>query len=70
MPALAYPLTTPRMTLRPYEPDDLSALYEMFSREDVCRYLPWPPMDLEQARAKLEQRFRQTWIEKDGGRGS
>ncbi len=38
----------------------------MFAREDVCRYLPWAPMDLDQARAKLEQRVRQTHIETDG----
>jgi RimJ/RimL family protein N-acetyltransferase len=66
MPAPTYPRSTPRMTLRPYETRDLAALYDMFGREDVCRYLPWGPMDLEQARAKLEQRLRQTRIEKDG----
>ena len=38
----------------------------MFGREDVCRYLPWMPMDLDQARAKLEQRVRQMHIEADG----
>ena len=38
----------------------------MFGREDVCRYLPWTPMDLDRARAKLEQRMRQTRIETDG----
>ncbi len=38
----------------------------MFGREDVCRYLPWSPMDRDQARAKLEQRIRQTHIETDG----
>ncbi len=38
----------------------------MFSREDVCRYLPWAPMDLDQARAKLEGRVHQTRIASDG----
>jgi RimJ/RimL family protein N-acetyltransferase len=38
----------------------------MFSHADVCRYLPWTPMDLDQARAKLEQRMRQTHLEADG----
>ena len=65
MPAPTYPLTTPRLTLRPYEPGDLAALHDMFGREDVCRYLPWGPMDLDQARAKLEQRLRQTGIENE-----
>ena len=62
----SYPLKTARMTLRPYEMDDLTALHDMFGREDVCRYLPWEPMDLDQARAKIEQRVGQTRIEADG----
>jgi RimJ/RimL family protein N-acetyltransferase len=60
------PLKTTRMTLRPYEMGDLAALHDMFGREDVCRYLLWEPMDLDQARTKLEQRLRQTRIEADG----
>ena len=60
------PLGTTRMSLRPYEVDDLGALHAIVSREDVCRYLPWEPMNLDQARAKLEQRLTQTRIEADG----
>jgi RimJ/RimL family protein N-acetyltransferase len=60
------PLKTTRMTLRPYEMGDLAALHDLFGREDVCRYLLWEPMDLDQARTKLEQRVRQTRIEADG----
>ena len=55
-----YPLSTPRMVLRPYEADDLAALHELFGREDVVRYLPWAPMTLDDARAKMEQRVLQT----------
>ena len=62
----ARPIRTARMRLRPYEPADFEALYAMFSREDVCRYLPWAPMDADQARAKLEQRLHQGRIEADG----
>lgn len=66
LPALAVtadrPLTTPRLLLRPYVADDLAFLHSMFGREDVCRYLPWPPMDLEGARAKVAQRMGQTTI--------
>ncbi|MEO8272737.1 MAG: GNAT family protein [Chloroflexota bacterium] len=61
------PLATPRLLLRPYEADDLAALHAMFGREDVCRYLPWPPMDLEHARAKLQQRLGQSRIGPDRG---
>ena len=60
------PRRTARLTLRAYEPGDLAFLHSMFGREDVCRYLPWTPMDSEQARAKLERRFRQTHLEADG----
>ena len=62
----ATPIITPRMTLRRYESGDLSALHAMFGREDVCRYLPWAPMDLDQARAKIEQRLQQFRIDADG----
>ena len=54
------------MTLRPYEMGDLAGLHDMYGREDVCRYLPWEMMDVDQARAKLEQRVRQTRIGTDG----
>ena len=63
---ISAPLRTARLTLRRYESDDLAALHDMFRREDVCRYLPWEPMDLEQATAKLEQRLQQTHVESDG----
>jgi RimJ/RimL family protein N-acetyltransferase len=60
------PLLTARLTLRPYQPDDLAFLHDMFGREDVCRYLPWPPMNLDQAKAKLEQRMQQRSITAEG----
>lgn len=62
----ANPIKTARMTLRPYEMRDLEGLHDMFGRADVCRYLPWEPMDIDQARAKLERRVQQTRIESDG----
>ena len=63
---LASPRRTERLTLRRYEPSDLAFLFSMFSLEDVCRYLPWSPMDIDQARAKLDQRLGQTRLEADG----
>jgi RimJ/RimL family protein N-acetyltransferase len=59
-------ITTPRMTLRPYEASDLPGLHGMFGREDVCRYLSWAPMDLDQARTKIEQRVGQRRIDAEG----
>jgi RimJ/RimL family protein N-acetyltransferase len=63
---LANPLTTERLTLRPYQPDDLEALLDLFGREEVCRFLNWPPMDREGARSLLARRITQTRLEKDG----
>ena len=57
-----YPLTTPRLTLRPYAAGDLAFLHDMFRRDEVTRYLPWGSMDRDAARAKLEQRIGQTRI--------
>jgi RimJ/RimL family protein N-acetyltransferase len=65
VPGLSFPITTSRLTLRPYERDDLAFLHSMFGRDDVVRFLPWTAMDLDQARAKLEQRVLQTHIEAD-----
>lgn len=56
------PLRTARLVLRPYEPSDLAFITDLMGREDVCRYLPWPPMRPDQARAKLEQRLAQTGV--------
>jgi RimJ/RimL family protein N-acetyltransferase len=66
MIALPLPLTTPRLLLRTYEAGDFEAIHDLFSREDVCRYLPWEPMDRDQARAKLVQRLTQNHLEADG----
>jgi RimJ/RimL family protein N-acetyltransferase len=59
-------LTTDRLTLRPYGAGDLDFIHGLFGREDVCRYLPWDPMDREQARTKLVQRVTQDHLEADG----
>ena len=32
----------------------------------MCRYLPWEPMDPDQARAKIEQRLGQIHVDADG----
>jgi len=49
------PIRTDRLVLRPFIADDLDALHEMYAREDVVRYLPWPPQTIEEARAMLER---------------
>jgi RimJ/RimL family protein N-acetyltransferase len=61
-----YPLQTERLLLRPYESGDLEFLLGLFGREDVCRYLNWPPMDETAARSLLERRLVQSRITKEG----
>jgi RimJ/RimL family protein N-acetyltransferase len=47
------PVETPRLTLRPFTPDDFDDLYAYQSRPDVARYLHWDARDNEQVREAL-----------------
>lgn len=60
------PLRTARLILRRFERADLNAFHDLFSRDDVCRYIPFGPLDLDGARSKLERRMQQTRIAEDG----
>ena len=42
-----YPLRTERLELRPLTLDDVEAVHEYQSREDVCRYIPYEPRSRE-----------------------
>ena len=43
-------LETKRLLLRPFEPDDLDALYLLLQDEEVNTFLPWfPARDRQQA---------------------
>ena len=48
-----YPVETERLLLRPLVPSDAQAMHAYQSREDVCRYIPYPPRSL----ADLQQRL-------------
>jgi RimJ/RimL family protein N-acetyltransferase len=48
-----YPVRTPRLILRPLTVEDAPALAVYQSREDVCRYIPYPPRTAEQLRVRL-----------------
>ena len=61
-----YPLTTERLLLRPFVDDDLDALHEVESREDVTRYLYWGPRSRDEVREALERRKRMTAFEQEG----
>ncbi len=59
-------LETERLRLRPLTPADTDALLAYRGDAEVCRYLPFPPMDAgEIARRLREQWFRLT-LDEDG----
>jgi RimJ/RimL family protein N-acetyltransferase len=48
-----YPIVTPRLRLRPLSVEDIPALLTYRGRADVCRYLPFEPMDERVLRERL-----------------
>lgn len=58
-PQPEWPITTPRLLIRPHRRDDLDDLLAFHSDPDVVRYTPWPVRDLEQTRAALEIKLGQ-----------
>lgn len=61
-----YPITTPRLRLRPFRADDLDDLFAIQSRDDVCRYLYWAPRTREEVAEKLAERTTMTAVTKEG----
>jgi len=49
----SYPISTPRLSLRPLTPGDTEALLAYRGRPEVCRYLPFEPMDEQVLTARL-----------------
>lgn len=52
-----YPVRTSRLLLRPLTPGDVDALLAYRSRPDVCRYVPFEPMD----RQVISERLARVW---------
>lgn len=48
-----YPITTPRLRLRPLAVDDMEALLAYRGCAEVCRYLPFEPMNEQGLAARL-----------------
>jgi RimJ/RimL family protein N-acetyltransferase len=57
MVQLARPVTTPRLTLRPFVRDDLDDLARILGDESVNRYLYSEPRDRDEVLAVLERRL-------------
>jgi len=62
----AYPITTPRLTLRPFTPADLDDLHAYESRPDVTRYLYWDPRDRDATRTFLDKKITRTELHDEG----
>jgi RimJ/RimL family protein N-acetyltransferase len=53
--AFPSPLQTERLRLRLMTPGDVDEVYAYQSREDVCRYLPFPPLSYQEVTDKVAQ---------------
>jgi RimJ/RimL family protein N-acetyltransferase len=62
-----YPLKTDRLILRPCTTDDLDDLYDIQSRPEVTRYLPFDARDRDQVRKWLEDRIQAPLPDQEGG---
>jgi RimJ/RimL family protein N-acetyltransferase len=62
-----YPLTTARLILRPFTPDDFDALYDLQSRDEVTRYLLFDTRDHAQVRRSLEEKIQAAVLSDEGG---
>ena len=67
-PLSAFPLSTPRLTLRLHEQRDADALQRIYSRADVARYLLEEPWTREDAARHISERMPKVGV--DGGSGA
>lgn len=66
MPQIAFPIRTSRLLLRPLTDDDVEALAEYRSLPEVCRHVPFEPMDVDTVRRRLGTRFGRDTIDGEG----
>lgn len=61
-----YPLRTGRLLLRPLSAGDVDALLSYRSRPDICRYVPFEPMDRRTVEARLATDWAGTALTAEG----
>ena len=66
--AVAYPIETDRLLLRPFVAADFDALLALQSRADVARWLYWEARDADAVRDALAARIAETALAADGDR--
>jgi hypothetical protein len=62
----AYPIGSERLLLRPFTPDDIDDAFAYQSREDVCRYIPYPPRTRECVAERIAPPPARSTIEESG----
>lgn len=66
MAQIRFPIRTSRLLLRPLTDDDVEALADYRSLPEVCRYVPFEPMDADTVRRRLGTRFGRDTIDGEG----
>jgi RimJ/RimL family protein N-acetyltransferase len=61
-----YPIKTARLSLRPLSIEDIADLLAYRSLPEVCRYVPFAPMDETMIRKKLEGDYSRKDIDAEG----
>ena len=61
-----YPVTTPRLLIRPLTPADADGLLAYRSIPDVCRYVPFEPQTREELLERITTRWTRTELTAEG----
>jgi RimJ/RimL family protein N-acetyltransferase len=61
-----YPVTTPRLLIRPLTPADADGLLAYRSIPDVCRYVPFEPQTRDELLERIATRWTQTELTAEG----
>jgi RimJ/RimL family protein N-acetyltransferase len=61
-----YPVTTPRLLLRPLTPADADGLLAYRSIPDVCRYVPFEPQTRDELLERIATRWTRTELTAEG----
>lgn len=62
----SYPVCTDRLLLRPLTEADTADLLEYRSRPDVCRWVPFEPMDADAIASRMHDVWAGTTLESEG----
>ena len=54
-------LTTQRLVLRPFQKDDIDAIYMIFKDKEANTFLPWFPLkSIEEAKKLYEEKYQKS----------